>query len=551
GPASGAAAPDASATRSTADPSAADPFADPAALPTIQPRQDRHDLQRGRPPRPHATPADASGAALSLLRGWRAEAEARAAGVAEAQLGARTERGRDRLDPTSELRRAVEAEGGREFLRDLLDDVIRPDDRIVAGNGLGDLAQRIPPTISQRARRAFRLGVFAGPGVPWVAVPMLRRTARAFFGAEIVADIDELRAEAAAHARELGAIPRATPIGDPVVGRARAADRLRRITELVDDAAFPEVEFRMCDIEPHPNLWNLEGDIERIAASLAPVCAEALGTPATNGRPTRLMLRATGSRDLELTVRVFARLLEEPALHGLHAGIGLPAAFPESTSLLRRLAGLAHLRSEDGGAPITVAITRAGDIQLERVDAVMNGWRLASFAEERDVDAGVVRLLDQALQPEHANAMRVELDSGVLREAALGIALAGIRGGPPLRVVVPVGQGDDAVTRLRNTGAEVVQRLPIVPSDSMREAVPYLLRRVDDEAGVAERQELSEASLTGRDALHPDDERLFDAVGRVFQLPGGSNRQQDRVDADDAATVTASIQLELFPEGVL
>ncbi|GGA66835.1 hypothetical protein GCM10011490_16870 [Pseudoclavibacter endophyticus] len=506
---------------------------------------------RRRPPRPNATPSDASGAALAMLRGWRAEAESRAATVAEAQLKARTERGRDRLDPTSELRRAVEGEGGREFLRDLLDNVIRPDDRIVAGNGLGDLADRIPTTISVQARRAFRVGVFAGPGVPWLAVPALRRTARAFFGAEVVSDSSEERGGSAAHAHEAGATPRATPLGDPIVGRARAAERLRRLGELVDDPAFPEVEFTMSDLEPNPNLWNLDGEVERIATALAPLCAAALGSPSTKVGPTRLMLRATSSRDLELTVRVFTRLLDEPALRDLHAGIALPAQFPETTSLLRRVAGLAHIRREDGGAPVTVAITRAGDIQLERVDAVMNGWRLATFAEARDVDASVIRLLEQALHADNAEAVRVELDGDVLRDVAMAIALAEARGMPPVRVVVPVGRGDEAVARLRAAGAEVIQRLPIVPDESMRAAVPYLLRRVDQEADAVARQELSEATLAGRDALHPEDERLLDAVSRMFQLPGGANRQQERVHADDAATVTASIGLELFPEGVL
>lgn len=521
--------------------SADDPAPPTAALPIVQaPRTN-----------PTATPSEVLPQTLGLLRTWRGDAEARAAAVAEAQLRARTERGRDRIDPTSDLRRAVESPGGREFLRDLLDDVVRPDDAVVAGNGLGDLSDRIPATISQRARRIFRLGTFAGPGMPWLTVPTLRRTARAFFGPELVRDTDEARAAATAGAMQVGAIPRAVPIGDPVVGDARASERLRRLAALVDDPAFPEVEFTLADVEPSLNLWNLEGTVEQLAAALAPIYFSALGGPTTRGRQTLIMLRATSSADLEPAVSLFMRILDEPALRDLRAGISLPAEFPESIGMLRRLTGWAHMRHEDLGAPVTIGITRAGDIQRERVDAVMNGWRLASFAEDRDVDASVVRLLDQGLNAEHSSVVHLELDADVLRDAALGMTLSAVRRGSPLRVVVPIGAGAASVERLRGGGAQVVQRMPLVVGDSMRPAVPYLLRRVDQEAAAAEALELSESMLTGRDTMHPDDERLLEAVGRMFQLPGGPNRSQERVDAEDAATVTASIGLDLFPEGLL
>lgn len=84
----------------------------------------------------------------------------------------------------------------------------------------------------------------------------------------------------------------------------------------------------------------------------------------------------------------------------------------------------------------------------------------------------------------------------------------------------------------------------------MRPAVPFLLGRVDAEAAAVAAREMSEAMLTGRETVHPEDDRLLDAIGRMPQLPGGHNRAQERVDADDAATVTASIPLELFPEGL-
>ena len=39
--------------------------------------------------------------------------------------------------------------------------------------------------------------------------------------------------------------------------------------------------------------------------------------------------------------------------------------------------------------------------------------------------------------------------------------------------------------------------------------------------------------------------RLLDALGRMFQLPGGQSRQQERIDADDAATVVLLVREHL------
>ncbi|KAB1654573.1 aldehyde dehydrogenase family protein [Pseudoclavibacter chungangensis] len=502
-----------------------------------------------------SSPSDAAPIAFGILRRWRADAETDRQALAEAQAEARSERARDHLDPSGDLRRAAEQPGGGDFLRHLLDDVVRPEDAVVAGQQLGDLNERIPAAMSRRARLALRAGAFAGPGVPWLTAPFVKRVAWAVFGREVVTDTTDARLNAIAHAREIGAIPRVRLLGDPVLGEHGAHTRLQRLAALVADPTVPEVEFTLADVDPQTSLWDFDGAVERIAAKLAPVYAVALDAPQPNGAPgtgsTLLVLRATGSRDLELAVQVFLRLLDEDALLQLPMGIAIPAEFPETPGLLRRVSGRAHMRREDLGAPVTVAVTHAGDLAAERVDAVLGGWRLASFAEEGEVAANTVRLLDQLLHPDHAPAVRAEIDADLAREAALAIAIGQARGRPdPVRVVVPVGAGDPAVERLRSVGAEVVQRLPLVPDESLRPAVDYLLRRVDVETASASALEWSEASLAGRESIHPDDARLLDAIGRMFQLPGGQNRQQERVDADDAATVTAGIELELFPDGL-
>ncbi|PPG38331.1 proline dehydrogenase family protein [Pseudoclavibacter sp. RFBA6] len=498
--------------------------------------------------------SEALPAALALLRGWReqvADADAKRAAAVEAASSSRAKR---RADTTSELDRVLSGPDGEVFLRSLIDEVIRPDDAIAAGNGLGDLAPKLPASLSTGTKRVFQLGAFAGPGVPWLAVPLMRRATAAFFGEDTVRNAPADISAAVERAASRGAVPRIRLLGDEVLGERASNARLETYTQLLAAGQIREVELRVVDIEAQPALWDFDGTLERVVFKLS-----ALGRAALTAQtPPLLMLRAQSSTDLELTVQAFMRTFEQDELRGLHVGISLPAQFPETTGLLRRIGGWAHMRREDLGSDITVAITRDANHELERADAVINGWRLATYASDADVDANFARLLDEALAIDHVAAFRVEVEADARRDVALAAAIANARGLPkPVRVVVPRSADDATLARIRSTGVELIERTPVVDGTTQRHAASYLQHRVDVRARQLGAEPADAASVTaavtpgvGADVVHPDDERLLSATARMRQIDSGPNREQDRVLADDAATVTASIQLELFPDGL-
>ncbi|PPG01274.1 1-pyrroline-5-carboxylate dehydrogenase [Pseudoclavibacter sp. RFBI5] len=495
--------------------------------------------------------SEALPAALATLRGWREQLAASDAQRAAAVEAASSARARRRADTTSELDRVLSGPDGADFLRSLIDDVIRPDDAIAAGNGLGDLAPKLPASLSPGTKRAFQLGAFAGPGVPWLAVPLMRRATSAFFGDDTVRNVPAEISVATERAASRGAVPRIRLLGDAVLGERGSNASLETYTQLLAAGQVRELELRVADIEAQPALWDFDGTLERVVFKLAALGRAALTAPT----PPLIMLRTQSSADLELTVQAFMRAFEQEELRGLHVGISLPAQFPETTGLLRRIGGWAHMRREDLGSDITVAITRDANHELERADAVINGWRLATYASEADVDANFARLLDEALAIDHAAAFRVEVEADALRDVALAAAIAKARGLPrPVRVVVPRSSDEATLGRIRSAGVEVVERTPVITGSTQRHAASYLQHRVDVRARQlgADPAEGAPAAPAGlpADAVHPDDERLLSATARMRQIDSGPNREQDRVLADDAATVTASIQLELFPEGL-
>ncbi|WP_371029836.1 proline dehydrogenase family protein [Pseudoclavibacter sp. JSM 162008] len=498
--------------------------------------------------------SEALPAALALLRGWReqvADADAKRAAAVEAASSTRAKR---RADTTSELDRVLSGSDGEVFLRSLIDEVIRPDDAIAAGNGLGDLAPKLPASLSTGTKRVFQLGAFAGPGVPWLAVPLMRRATAAFFGEDTVRNAPADLSAAVERAASRGAVSRIRLLGDEVLGERASNARLETYTQLLAAGQIRELELRVVDIEAQPALWDFDGTLERVVFKLSALGRAALTAPT----PPLLMLRAQSSTDLELTVQAFMRAFEQEELRGLHVGISLPAQFPETPGLLRRIGGWAHMRREDLGSDITVAITRDANHDLERADAVINGWRLATYASDADVDANFARLLDEALAIDHVAAFRVEVEADARRDVALAAAIANARGLPkPVRVVVPRSADDATLARIRSAGVELVERTPVVDGTTQRHAASYLQHRVDVRARQLGAEPADAASATaavtagaGADAVHPDDERLLSATARMRQIDSGPNREQDRVLADDAATVTASIQLELFPDGL-
>lgn len=542
---------------------------------------------------------DAVAPALARLAAWRRDADERQRVIDAEVTAARGPRRRDQADPAGDLERALRDPDGERFLVDLLDDVIRPDDSIARGNGLGDLASRPPAQLRRRTRRALQIGAIVGPGLPWVAVRALERTTRGIFGGEVLVDgqdldaaLAEARAElgrtaaaatGAAAATQTGAAEtpagaaasarpfwiRARAIGARILGEEGAAERLRRLAALAEAPSIDELDLDLAELEPALDLWDMDGAVDRIAGRIAPIAhlamtasssgsasagsggpsAAAAPAPADGGRGA-IMLRASRGDELELAVRVLQRLLEQPELRQARLGIALPAAFPETASLVRRVVGLAHLRREDLGAPLTIAVTRDGSIGAERIAAAGHGWRLASFASDAEVDASLARLLDRLLVADDASAIRVELDSSRWRDQALAVALAEARQLPwPVRIAVPWGEREDAVRRLGvEPRAELILRAPIAPDASLRAAVPWLVQRVRAvRAGHAGDERTAILPRQAQDRVHPDDALLLDAVARRGSLPSQPFRSQERVDADQAATVTAGIELELFP----
>ena len=79
---------------------------------------------------------------------------------------------------------------------------------------------------------------------------------------------------------------------------------------------------------------------------------------------------------------MFTRILEQPQLKKLEAGIVLQAYLPDALRALQGLTSWATRRRKAGGAGIKVRVVKGANLALERVDATVHGWPLATYAHK-------------------------------------------------------------------------------------------------------------------------------------------------------------------------
>ena len=243
-------------------------------------------------------------------------------------------------------------------------------------------------------------------------------------------------------------------------------------------------------------------------------------------------------RDLDLTIAVFTRILEDPRLTGLEAGIVLQAYLPDALPALRRLTAWAQERVDAGGARIKVRLVKGANLAMEHVDAVMHGWEQATHASKLDSDASYLRCLDEALRPEHTRAVRLGVAGHNLFDIAYAWLLAGERGvreAIEFEMLLGMAQGQvDAVAR---EVGHVLLYVPVVRPDEFDVAISYLVRRLEENA--SSDNFLSAVFELGTDEamFARERDRFLASVARAHDpsLPAEPNRRQDRTAVPEAA----------------
>ncbi|TGO06143.1 proline dehydrogenase family protein [Serinibacter arcticus] len=400
-------------------------------------------------------------AAIDLARRW-------AAAEGEASENAASER----------LGQLVADRAGLDLAVAFVDKVARPEDTGVAARELAALPAHAARSFLTPSD-AFLLGV--GQRVarlaPSLVVPLARMRLRQLVGHLVVDASDAALTAHLARSRVQGYRLNINLLGEAVLGEREAASRVARSIALVGRDDVDYVSIKVSSLVSQISTWDTPGTVARVLERLRPLYRAALRGGAF------VNLDMEEYRDLDLTMEVFETLLREEEFADLEAGIVLQAYLPDAPAALERLIDLATARVAAGGARLKVRLVKGANLAMERVESQLHGWPVATHASKADTDATYVRMLERALRPDVAPALRLGVAGHNLYHLALAHLLAQARGvGEAMDVEMLQGMAPAQARAVRDTVGSVLLYTPVVARADFDVAVSYLVRRLEENA---------------------------------------------------------------------
>ena len=414
---------------------------------------------------------------------------------------------------------------GLDFTIGFVDRVVRPEDLRVAGRNLEKLSRAIPAFLPWYMRVAIQLGGGFAPLIPWPIVPVARRVLRGMVS-HLILDASARQLDHSMRAlRRSGIRLNLNLLGEAVLGDDEADRRLAGTRELLERDDVDYVSIKVSSVSSQLSMWAFDETVARVVKRLTPLYEFAAASPTTKF----INLDMEEFCDLDLTIEVFRRILEQPKLKDLEAGIVIQAYLPDAFRAMQGLTAWASQRRAQGGAGIKVRIVKGANLAMERVDAAVHGWPLATWSTKRDTDANYKRILDWSFLPERTDAVRIGVAGHNLFDLAWAWLLAKQR-----RVETRVefemllGMAAGQADAVRRDVGGLLLYTPVVHPGEFDSAISYLIRRLEENAS-------SENFMSGVFELATDEE-IFDREAARFlaSLEGHSDvvptshRVQDR-----------------------
>ena len=394
---------------------------------------------------------------------------------------------------------------GLEFTIGFVDRVVRPEDLRIAARNLEALSRQVPDFLPWFLRLAVVVGGGFGILLPWPIIPIARAVFRRMVGHLVVDAHPRRLGRTLARLRDGGARLNVNLLGEAVLGEREAERRLDGTRALLARDDVDYVSIKVSSVVSQLSMWGFEHTVDRVIERLIPLYQQAAEAPTAKF----INLDMEEFRDLDLTIAVFTRLLEREEFRQLEAGIVLQAYLPDSLGALEELTSWARNRRREGGAGIKVRIVKGANLAMERVDAAIHGWPLATWPSKTATDAHYKRLLDYALRPRNAEAVRVGVAGHNLFDLAFAWLLAEKRGVTDrVDIEMLLGMASAHQEALRAQSGGILLYPPVVHGDEFDSAISYLVRRLEENSS-------AENFLSG--AFELDDPAIFEREAHRFR----------------------------------
>ncbi|WP_100343116.1 bifunctional proline dehydrogenase/L-glutamate gamma-semialdehyde dehydrogenase [Compostimonas suwonensis] len=446
--------------------------------------------------------------AINLVRSWLAQSKDAAP------------------DPSAErLAGVLKDPNGLDFTVGFVDGVARPEDLRVAGENLQRISSKAPAFLPWYMRFAIWLGGVFGPVLPWLVIPIARRVLRSMVGHLVVDATPDKLGRAIASLRGNGSRLNLNLLGEAVLGEKEAARRLEGTRALLARDDVDYVSIKVSAIASQLSMWSFDETVERVVERLTPLYELA----AASATPKFINLDMEEYRDLDLTIAVFEGILDKPQLQSLEAGIVLQAYLPDALGALQGLTEWATARRARGGAAIKVRVVKGANLAMEHVDSSIHDWPLATYPSKQDSDTNYKRVLNWALTPEHAHAVKIGVAGHNLFDVAFAWLLATERGVEDrIEFEMLLGMATGQAAAVKKTVGGLLLYTPVVNPAEFDVAISYLIRRLEENASQDNFMSAVFELVDEPAMFEREKQRFLASLAALDETVPGPNRTQNR-----------------------
>ena len=277
-------------------------------------------------------------------------------------------------------------------------------------------------------------------------------------------------------------------LGEAILSEPVAKAKLQTYLDDLHNSSIDYMSIKISTIYSQINLLDFDGTVDAIAEKLRTLYRAAMKNPVANSDGSKkhrfINLDMEEYRDLDLTVAVFQKVLDEPEFHHYSAGIVLQAYLPDSHHFQKELTEWAKKRVSNGGAPIKIRIVKGANLAMEQAESSLKGWPQAPYTSKVEVDANYKRMILYGCLPEHARVVRLGIASHNLFDISFAMLLR-------LENQVEAYVGFEMLEGMADHIRRVVQKLtgdillycPIATKEEFQHAIAYLIRRLDENTG--------------------------------------------------------------------
>jgi len=333
-------------------------------------------------------------------------------------------------------------------------------------------------------------------------------------------------------------------LGEDVLGEAEAGRRLEDYIALLKDPLVEHVSVKISTLYSQIQPLALEHDrsvlVQRLEHLYNAASQHAFVRADGTSAHKMVHLDMESYRELPLTLEAFTHTLDQEGFKTFSAGIVLQAYLPESYAIQRDLTAWARRRLAEGGAPIRLRIVKGANLEMEQVEAALNGWPLAPFDNKLEVDANYKRMLNFGMQPQSIGAVHLGVASHNLFELAYARLLAQANGVEQhVTFEMLEGMADHVRRALAEEGIPILLYAPVARKHDFIHAITYLIRRMDENTGPENFLRHAPGLNTGSGAWQRLADDFSAACKRMHNLPENSHRTQKRNGQADSTPAPA------------